>query len=59
MKKKGIRLTDLFTSLDATGDALLSPEELKTGFMTIADPSKRGRYEVVGSERRRLYTLIP
>ncbi|GMH70845.1 hypothetical protein TrST_g2624 [Triparma strigata] len=43
MKKKGIRLNDLFTSLDATGDALLSPEELRTGFITIADPSKRGR----------------
>ena len=43
MKKKGIRLSDLFTSLDVSGDSMLTPDELSYGFSTIADPSKRGR----------------
>ena len=53
MKKKGIRLTDLFTSLDTGGDSLLSPEELLEGFATIADPSKRGRLNppVMGKDK--------
>ena len=43
MKKKGIRLSDLFASLDESGDSMLTPDELAVGFATIADPSKRGR----------------
>jgi len=43
MKKKGIRMSDLFESLDSSGDGTLSPEELIVGLETIADPSKRGR----------------
>ena len=46
MKKKGIRLTDLFANLDESGDQLLSPDELAEGFATIANPhlsSKRSK----------------
>lgn len=43
MKKKGIRLTDLFEEMDEGGDKIISPEELAEGLKVIADPSKRGR----------------